>query len=157
MTTMEKDVINLGVVLKNIDNFDMSTFNGRLILQKTVYLMQSFGIYVGYDFSWYLRGPYSTKLARNGFALQEVYGNLPTGYFAEKEVQEKFRKFLNFIKNKKTNADQLEILASIHFLKKVYPTMKKPEIIEKVKKKQSYFTKTQCENAWIELKRIEMI
>lgn len=152
-----KDVIDLGLVLKNIDNFDMSTFDGRLILQKTVYLMQSFGIYVGYDFTWYLRGPYSTKLARNGFALQEVYSNMPKGYFDQQDIKEKFARFLNFMQNKKNNADTLEILASIHFLKKVYPSMKKPEIIEKVKKKQSYFTKVQCEKGWTELKETKLI
>jgi len=155
--TINEDVFNLGLVLRNLENFDMSTFSGRLILQKTVYLMQAFGIYIGHNFSWYLRGPYSSHLASVGFALQEVYDRIPaTGHF-EKDTQRKFETFLSFMSNKKTDADILEILASIHFLKKIYPNMSKADIIEKVKNKQKYFTRKQCVDAWTELKGEELI
>jgi len=151
------EVISLGLVLRNLDNFDMSTFDGRLTLQKTVYLMQSFGVYLGHNFSWYLRGPYSSHLASVGFALQDIYHKIPTAGHFEKDIQQKFDNFLEFMENKKHDPDRLEILASIHFLKKIYPNMTKAEIIEKVKNKQKYFTKKQCEEAWQELKERSMI
>lgn len=161
MSNLDKNPINeetftLGLILKNLDNFDMSTFQGRLILQKTVYLMQAFDVYIGHTFSWYLRGPYSSHLASLGFQLQENYDKIPEGKF-EKGTQKKFEAFLSFMKDKKSNPDRLEILASIHFLKKIYSKMSKAEIIEKVKNKQKYFTKKQCEDAWIELKNKDMI
>lgn len=151
------EVINLGLVLRNLDNFDMSTFDGRLTLQKTVYLMQSFGIYLGHNFSWYLRGPYSSHLASVGFTLQDIYHKIPSAGHFEKETQRKFDDFIEFMSDKKTDPDRLEILASIHFLKKIYPNMAKAEIIEKVKNKQKYFAKKQCEKAWQELKERSMI
>jgi len=145
------ETVDLGLVLRNLDNFDMSTFDGRLTLQKTVYLMQAFGVYLGHSFSWYLRGPYSSHLASVGFALQDVYGRIPTAGHFDKKTQKKFERFVGFMEDKKTDPGRLEILASIHFLRKIYPKMAKGEIIEKVKNKQRYFTKKQCEDAWQEL------
>ena len=153
---VSEEALTLGLILKNLDNFDMSTFHGRLTLQKTVYLLQSFDIYIGHSFSWYLRGPYSSHLASVGFQLQEVYDKIPQGKF-EKGIQKRFEKFLNFMEDKKNDPDRLEILASIHFLKKIYPNMSKSDILEKVKNKQKYFTKKQCEEAWTELKNLELI
>ncbi len=153
---INEEALGLGLILKNLDNFDMSTFQGRLILQKSVYLMQAFDIYIGYDFSWYLRGPYSSHLANIGFQLQENYDKFPKGKF-EKGIQKKFKQFLDFMEDKKNDPDKLEILASIHFLKKIYSKMSKADILEKVKNKQKYFTKKQCEDAWIELKSKDLI
>ncbi len=155
--SISDEAINLGVVLRNLDNFDMSTFNGRLTLQKTVYLMQAFGIYLGHNFSWYLRGPYSSHLASVGFTLQEVYHRIPAaGHFA-KPTQRKFDKFIEFMSDKKHDPARLEILASIHFLKRIHPKMTKAKIIERVKNKQGYFKKKQCEDAWQELEEWSMI
>jgi len=156
-TPVNKEAVVLGLVLRNLDNFDMSSFNGRLTLQKTIYLMQAFGINIGYDFSWYLRGPYSSKLASNGFALQEVYRNIPKGSFDNKQIQKKFDRFIEFMGDKKSDPDRIEILTSIHFLKKVYPNMSKSAILERVKKKQKYFTIKQCELGWTELKKESLI
>ncbi len=153
---INEEALTLGLVLKNLDNFDMSTFQGRLILQKSVYLMQAFDIYIGHNFSWYLRGPYSSHLASVGFQLQENYDGVPKGKF-EKAVQKKFEGFLGFMEDKKNDPDRLEILASIHFLKKIYSKMSKADILEKVKNKQKYFTKKQCEDAWIELKSEDLL
>jgi len=79
----------------------MSTFEGRLKLQKTVYLLQSFGVYLGYGFTWYMRGPYLTRLTKDGFALQTIYKQVPEGTFAEKNVQKRFAEFLAFMEDKK--------------------------------------------------------
>ena len=154
---LDEDVVSLGMVLRNLDNFDMSDFGGRLTLQKSVYLLQSFGVYMGYRFSWYVRGPYSTRLASNGFALRGIYEGLPAGSFGTKRVQSKFERFLGFMGDKKDDPDRLEILASIHFLKSVYKAMPKSKILTKVKNKQSYFTQRQCQEGWDELVRWNLI
>ena len=154
---LDNDVFTLGLVLKNIDNFDMESFSGRLTLQKTIYMLQAFGLYLGYEFTWYLRGPYCSRLARNGFELQETYESVPRGLFEEKNLQRRFGEFLDFMEDKKRDPDRIEILASIHFLKSLYSGMTKSEIIDKVNKKQKYFTKKQCINAWDELKKEKLI
>jgi uncharacterized protein YwgA len=135
----------------------MCTFDGRLVLQKTIYLLQAFGIYLGYNFSWYLHGPYSTTLTRNGFALQEIYKNIEKGTFENQKTQRKFDKFIQFMDDKKNDSDKIEILASIHFLKNIYPNMPKYKILDIVKKKQSYFTEKQCNDGWNELKKVNLI
>jgi len=40
----------------------MSTFMDRLKLQKLVYILHSEGMDLGYDFTWYIYGPYSSTL-----------------------------------------------------------------------------------------------
>ena len=151
------EAVNLGLVLRNLDNFDMSTFEGRLTLQKTVYLMQAFGIYLGHNFSWYIRGPYSSHLTSVGFTLEKIYHKIPIAGHFEKNTQKKFDVFIEFMSDKKDDPDRLEILASIHFLKKLHPEMTKSEIIDIVKNKQKYFKKKQCEKSWQELEEWEMI
>jgi len=47
----------------------VSTFDDRLILQKTVYLLQAAGIQLGYRFRWYLKGPYSPDMTANAFGI----------------------------------------------------------------------------------------
>lgn len=58
--------IGLSLALQELGvNSDVSEFDSRLILQKTVYLLQAAGIHLGYPFNWYLRGPYSPALTRD--------------------------------------------------------------------------------------------
>ena len=112
---------------------------------------------IGYDFSWYLRGPYCSRLARNGFELEDIYENIHKGSFEKRSSQKRFQEFLKFMENEKNDPDRIEILASIYFLKKIYTDIQKSEILNKVKKKQVYFTKKQCKDAWDELEKEELI
>jgi hypothetical protein len=42
-------------VLKRISNYDrMQTFERRPILQKIIYLMQTFDLDIGYNFPWFI-------------------------------------------------------------------------------------------------------
>ena len=71
------DIYDLGLIIKDVGNFDMSEFEGRLTFQKTVQLLQSFGIDMGYRYNWYLRGPYCPDLTRAGFELKDVMQSIP--------------------------------------------------------------------------------
>lgn len=117
---MTRESIELGFVLRQIPGyeFSMDEFEGRLSLQKVVYLLQAFGVNLGYSFAWYLRGPYCSLLATNGFTLERVYNILPDHdtKFRDRRVQKKFERFLKFIRGK--DLESLEILASAHYLKK---------------------------------------
>ncbi len=62
-------VIGLDSIWKSLGNLNMNSFSGRLILQKKVFLLQEMGLNLGYDFKKYLYGPYSTELAKDGFAV----------------------------------------------------------------------------------------
>lgn len=151
---MNRPTVDLGMILRQAPEFkfDMDTFDGRLRLQKFIYLLQAHGIYLGYDFSWYLRGPYCTGLATCGFALRDIYRDIPKDVkveFADADDQLNFGRFLKFVGGKETNADYLEIAASIHILKKA--GMAEPDIIPRVMAKSKSFAKEKCERAWDDL------
>jgi uncharacterized protein YwgA len=55
------------------ENLDMSTFEARLLFQKKVFLLQCLGLPLNFSFGWYIRGPYSSELARTGFEMQSLY------------------------------------------------------------------------------------
>jgi len=150
-------VLVLGAILKRIGYFDMKSFDGRLILQKTVYLLQAFGLYLGYRFSWYHYGPYSPELASNGFSLVDIFDKIPKGRFVKKSSEKRFSEFLSFLGSKRSDAEWLELLASIHFLKRLYPYKSKEDIIDIVTKKQPYFDPEKCRKAWDHLEKHRLI
>lgn len=151
------DISSLGGILKRIGNYDMSSLQDRIIFQKTVYLLQAFGLYLGYKFSWYIYGPYSTQLTRDGFELIEIYDKVPEMRFAKEENEKVFLKFFLFLGGRKNDSNWLEVLASIHFLKELYPKESKERIINKVIDKQPYFNKEICEEAWSYLELFGLI
>jgi uncharacterized protein YwgA len=138
----------LGLVLKRIARFDINTFEGRLVLQKTIYLLQSLGMYLGYKFSWYIHGPYSPDLTKDAFKLEPIYRNIPTVKFQDHKIEETLTAFNRFIGDRKKDADWLEQLACTHFLKALYPDSDEKTIIKNVMVHESHFTKEQCQQAW---------
>lgn len=119
---MERQPFVLGFLLRKFPEFDfkMDEFDDRLRLQKFIYLLQAHDIYLGYDFSWYLRGPYCTTLTAAGFALEGFYQQIPKRSkgtrFASRTIQKRFDRFTRFIKGKESDTNFLEAAASLHFL-----------------------------------------
>ena len=158
---MDKQTIDLGFILKQFPEFkfSMDEFDDRLRLQKFVYLLQTFDIYLGYDFSWYLHGPYCSTLATCGFALDDIYDKIPSknsASFARFDVQKRFKKFSDFINKRESDVDFLEISASLHYLKNTC-TLSDEDVITKVSKKKERFTKEQCKEIWSELKKWKLV
>lgn len=151
------DIIDTGLILNNIGNFNMKDFDGRLILQKTIYVLKSFGIDLGYSYQWYLHGAYSTQLAKVGFELQDKIEKIPDidVRFADEKIQSRFDKFMEFMKDKKNNACLLEISASICFLDDM--SFSKEEILKMVENKKPNFTKEQCKKMWDELEQYDVV
>lgn len=147
----------LGGILKSIDNFDMSTFQGRLIFQKTVYLLQAFRIYLGYSFSLYLHGPYSPDLTRDGFEMKDKIKHIPKSKFQHDVMEKNFKRFLSFIENFKDNPNHLEILASLHLFKRLFPNESKDQIIKRVLQKKPYLSKDTCESDWKQLEKFSLV
>src|SRR5439155_15294619 len=129
----------LGPLISQVGNFDLSTFPGRLTFQKTVYLLQAFGFYIGYRFTWYLYGPYSPELTRDGFDLAPVITGLPLVAFSSVESERRFREFLIFLDPIKADSKRLELVASLHFLRRVHPEWTNERIRRTLKEKQPYF------------------
>ena len=120
---MDRQAFVLGHILHRFGQFkfSMKDFDDRLRLQKFVYLLQAHGIYLGYDFSWYLRGPYCTSLTTAGFMLDKFYDMMPDKHgksegFANSIIRDRFKEFTDFVKGEEMNANFLEAAASLHFL-----------------------------------------
>lgn len=120
---MERQPFVLGFILRKFPdfNFTMNKFDDRLRLQKFIYLLQAHDIYLGYDYSWYLRGPYCTTLAAAGFVLDDMYDDIPSlksTRFVSSTVQKRFAKFTIFIRGRENDTKFLEAAASLHYLLK---------------------------------------
>ena len=149
MPSLSRRAQVLGQILKRIGNYgEMETFDDRLILQKTVYLLQAFGVYLGYRFSWYLYGPYSPELASDGYDLIPNYDEIEPVDFSSEEAEERFRLFLEFLGDEDRNPTWLEALASVHSLCKLYPERSKDEILDQVARKAPYFDHQLADQAW---------
>ena len=125
-----EDAWYLGGILKRVDNFSMDTLDQRKIFQKTVYLMQAFGIGLGYDFNWYLYGVYSSELADVGFALAEIYEDVSPKRFADDDIENRFNEFNKYISDIKHDVKQLEVDSSLHYLHVNNPNMDADLIVE---------------------------
>jgi len=100
---------------------DMENFDERLRLQKIVYLLWAYGISLEYGFNWYVRGPYSPKLASDGYALDDELYERGKGirFNDEVNVVESLNAFKELLGDKIKDPLYLEILASLHYIKKV--------------------------------------
>lgn len=131
----------LAGLLKNFySSFSMEKFDSRLKLQKIVYLMQAYGLNIGYTFHLYLYGPYSTELARDGFSMPDFLGQSLI-QFSNNQNQAKFEKFIRFIEDKKDDTEWLEIAASLHLLKNIGYTPQKAIDFIKGKRNDLYKNK----------------
>lgn len=112
----------LAVILRELEiPFDVKTMEGRLCMQKAIYLAQRAGPDLGYRFNWYLRGPYSPALAEAYF---EAYPNRASfqQYSAGEKIKKSLRSLRKLFEAKPESASKpqwLEALASLHYLQYV--------------------------------------
>lgn len=134
----------------------MNTFRDRKRMQKLVYLIQEFGLDNEFHYDWYLQGPYSPYLTRT------IYDVLEEGYKAkiislDADEKSKLRKFQKFIGEDYNSVDALELLASLHYLrKKLQKSSKNIEkhkyhVIDLLREKKPFFSRRQIEFSWLKL------
>ena len=129
---MENRLIALELVLNELGlDSKIDNLADRISLQKAVYLSQEAGVKLGYRFSWYVRGPYSTGLTRDYYDLQVATVNDDEPNHG-KRLKDDLRARLQQIKpifmpddsdsedrlNPLDRSEWLELLASIHYLHK---------------------------------------
>ncbi len=93
----------------------LENFSSRKQLQKLTYLVEAFGIFLGFRFSWYLHGPYDRKLTavlyddNRDESDRDVLDTFPN----EKKILKKLKEFLGRdIHSSRT----LELIVSLHYL-----------------------------------------
>lgn len=114
---------------KGLLKFDIKNFDTRFKIQKYVFLAMPLGFNLKYDYSLYLKGPYSTDLANDYYAIDPkkdfkvdstVYDNI-------------VEKLFHFTSNK--DSEWLEIAATMlslsqNYVKKYSKNYNKSELIE---------------------------
>jgi uncharacterized protein YwgA len=129
---MDRRQIASVLVLKSLDiPHSLETFQQRLIVQKAIYLAQSAGVDLGYHYSWYLRGPYSSSVAGDLFGAldeSEAMNEIEQKWYLSSSLNEKLRSLKSTILNVPVHfrhhitaqesrlASWLELVASVHFL-----------------------------------------
>jgi len=119
---MDRKQITLKLTIDAIGlPFDIGTFEKRLLLQKTVYLAQAGGMDFGYYYHWYLHGPYCPALTKDAFAVnEELLQGLDEsqGWKLGDDCLRRLETVKTLLRTGDVGqkANQLELLASVHFL-----------------------------------------
>jgi uncharacterized protein YwgA len=153
---LEEESDYLGGLIKRVSNFSMNSLDDRLRFQKTVYLMQAFGIPLGYNFNWYIRGVYSSRVAEIGFNLKSKIDNIKSTEFSEEKYEVLFKKFLNFIEPFKNEVMMLEIFSSLHWFAKRKPGLDKEVYIDLVANAKGIDIDT-IEKGWDEIQKAGIV
>lgn len=93
----------------------MKTFSNRKLLQKLTYLIEVFGIDLGFRFSWYIHGSYDRKLTSVLYqdGTEEPNRLVPDKYPNEGIILKKLQDFLGSDIKSSRN---LELIVSLHYI-----------------------------------------
>jgi len=146
-----------GILYKLTEKFDLKRDDtqDRLKLQKTIYLLQAFGLQLGYGFSWYRYGPYSQDLVQDAYTVLRSeeckYKTDTISWKFSKSSLEKFEKFEKICRDVLRDTDKLELAASVDFVRKTwYPDVEETEFIKLFKeRKRRLFSETPITNSMI--------
>lgn len=122
---VSSDVVTLKLVLEALGvPTTIQRLNERKYIQKAIFLAQAAGVDLGYSYGWYLRGPYSPRLTRDYFALDEALtagdGLGTEDVRLRKDVSERLHELRDLFQVPVgvdlLGADWLELLASLRYL-----------------------------------------
>lgn len=106
----------------------MDEFEDKLVNQKIVYIAQENGINLGYDFEWYLRGPYCKLVSEDAHKIldSKINTKLSESELDKEKVEEFSKKLQPYI----NNSEWLEIAGSLIYLRNNhYPNREIEEIV----------------------------
>ena len=140
----------LSKIWKRIGSPKMNNFSDRLLLQKKVYLLQELGLNLGYNFTLYIYGPYSSQLASDGYK-SDLNDEISIGDDFEDVT---FKKLEELERDHKDDSLWFELLGTIVYLVK-QKKKNKQEVIGDIKENKSYlYQEKTFEEAWERLTSI---
>ncbi len=104
-------------VLTRLGGGKVETFEQRLKSQKFQYLAQLFKVSPPYSFGPYLRGPYSSALARDWFEINRKDIKVQDDKFVPDELETRFIKLKKFVEGKLIR--ELELITTWNWLLRV--------------------------------------
>jgi uncharacterized protein YwgA len=143
---------SLAGLLRRINNYSVKSFSDRLLLQKTVYLMQEFGVPLDYRFTWYFHGPYCPSLTKQFYEIGEINERFEIRKFKDQQCEDNFKKLLTFLGDRKKDEKWLEAIASIHYLHKLKPKLDDERLITKFLELKPRYSKKTAQDALQKLK-----
>lgn len=150
---MNKSQIATAVALRDLHCYSLETINDRILLQKKIFLAQDIGLHLGYGYSWYIHGPYSTDLTAVAYQV------IPEGCEAIKNnrFKDQFADMITKVNNLEKEIDKhklkigvvqwYELVSSIAYW---YRRGEKSEeqIINKIKETKPQFSEKQIKSAY---------
>lgn len=140
-------------------NPTMETFAERKKVQKLAYLLDKvFGLKFNFLYNWYLHGPYCPEVTEKIFDVIEgrrfVHSDLSV---LSNEDKRKINRLKSFLGNDINSSDKLELLVSLHYLKRYLkdPRFSLEDIIAFLKAKKPYFTEEEIFDAIDRLQTLE--
>ena len=145
---MHKSQIATAIALRDLRCYSLDTIDDRILLQKKIFLAQDIGLPLGYGYSWYIHGPYSTDLTAVAYQIiPEGCETLENKRFKKIYVAmiDKVNDLEKEIKNYKLNIDVVqwyELVASIAYWYR-RDCANQDAIIEKIKKTKPQYSEEQ--------------
>ena len=121
---MDMRLVALDLVLRELGiERNIDTLENRIRLQKAIYLSQAAGVPLGYRFSWYVKGPYSTRLTRDYYFLDVASDDALT-VSGGPELRDDIKSILQHIRPllpvppnvNLSDSAWLELVCSLHYL-----------------------------------------
>lgn len=151
---MEQDNFSmLCSIWDEIGPFNMNFFSDRLILQKKIFLLQQLGENLKYDFRKYIRGPYCSQLATDGYrinAMESING----GNVINNNSIEKIKKLGE---NHESDALWFELISFIVYLKNINNKNKEEIRTTVIEEKPYLYDESSFEEAYSRLIEIGII
>lgn len=136
-------------------NYNVNTFQNRLIVQKLIFILQGItGLKLYNDFSLYVHGPYSTSLTKDFYRINDTTKYEEYG-FSEGEDEQRLSDLVQMIEPYSNDAPILELTSTILFVQKVMNLKPTEMIIRKLKPRFSDEQYTQAINLAKALRTIE--
>ena len=145
---MNNSHIATAVAIRDLGCYSLETINDRILLQKKIYLAQDIGLPLGYGYSWYIHGPYSTDLTAAAYQI------IPEGKTAieSKTLKEPYASMIGKVNALEDDIEKknliistvqwYELIASIaYWHKRGYSTEEKS--VEKIRITKPQFTEEQ--------------
>lgn len=110
----------LKTVYKSIycNDFNPTSFEARMQMQKSIYLLQELGVSIGdYNFKWYKHGPYSQGLQNDILEISEAE-EVPVQYSVDAQVViDSLKEAIDQDNIKYGKCEWAECLGSLHYIK----------------------------------------
>ena len=141
---MPSDLSKVIAVLKFLGlRPNIESYRWRFLVQKVSYLAQALGINIGYYFTIYVAGPYSSSLARDYYSNADQVNSLVTSYELSSEettLLEKMRRCCDIFEN----PTLMECMSTTVYLLNRYPDLTDDEVFSRMKSLKSYLSDYVC-------------